>query len=191
MRNSAEQHILDSLEPDSPLYLIAISSLNLSHSWALGVIKMGDDVYRMYVRAKFGSAVAFHVSTRLMRVLFLKVAKPRHQVSLALKAANQEQIAKVVLLATLRSLDVMREIQQLGFINHSSVSNELVKFLAVNTEFQSVTDLKTTTTVHTADIKELRKEMAGNVKAVGTMGNRFDTVSRELVALTKRVKALE
>ena len=73
----------------------------------------------------------------------LEIAEPRHGVALSLKAANQTQIAKVTLLASLRSFDIMQEIQRLNFENHPVVANELVKFLAVNAEFDSIKTLQT------------------------------------------------
>ena len=126
-----------------------------------------------------------------MRILFLEVAKPRHQVGMSLQASDQEQIAKVTLLATLRSLDIMQDIQKLNYINHPSVSKELVKFLSVNTEFQSVKDLKETSAEHNASINELKKEVAGSVRTLGTVGNKCKNVQKEVVALFKRVKDLE
>lgn len=87
-----------------------------------------------------------------MRVLILEIAEPRHGVALSLKAANQNQIAKVTLLASLRSLDIMREIQRLNFENHPAVANELVKFLAVNTEFDSIKNLQT-------DVAQIQKDV--------------------------------
>ena len=72
----------------------------------------------------------------------MEVSKKRHWVSMALKASNQAQITKVTMMAILCSLDIMRHIQDLNFSNHSTVAIELVKFLAVNTEFQLVNDLQ-------------------------------------------------
>ena len=82
------------------------------------------------------------MATRLTRVLILKISEPRHGVAMTLKAANNAQIGHVTLVALLKSLDIMREIQKLNFENHAVVSNELVKFLAVNTELQSIQSYK-------------------------------------------------
>ena len=130
VRTSHLAHIEDHLDPGSPLYFVAVEALQTSYTWTLGLLKFGDDTFRIYVRAKL--TMAWHVATRLMKVLILEVAKKRHRVSIALKAVNQAQIGRVTLLAILRSLDVMRQIQDLNFSNHPSVANKLVKFLAVN-----------------------------------------------------------
>ena len=142
VRNDHEKNIRDNLATSTPLYVLAIEALQTSYTWSVGIIKFGDLIYKIYTRAKFGSTVAWHVTTRLMRVLILEIAEPRHGVALSLKAANQFQISKVTLLASLRSLDIMREIQRVNFENHPSVANELVKFLAVNTEFDSLKTLQ-------------------------------------------------
>ena len=108
---------------------------------------------------------------------------------MALKAADQQQIAKVTLLATLRSLDIMREIQNVGFMNHPSIANELVKFLAVNTKFQSVKDLQTTTGSLTSEVTTLKRELANLVKAHMTTTNKQDAMRSELTALAKKINA--
>ena len=191
VRTAHLNNIQDNLSPDYPMYQKATEALQTTHSFATAFIKMGDDIYRTHVRAKFGSAVAFHVQTRLMRVIILEVFKPRRSVAMSLKAANQAQIAKVTLLASLRSLDIMREVQDVGFMNHPTIANELVKFLAVNTEFQSVRDLQSLTGTLTADLNTVRKELASVVKAHMTATNKQDTLRNEMNDLAKRVKALE
>ena len=110
----------------------------------MGLIRFGNKIYTIFIEVKFGTSVAWHVATRLMKILIFEISEPHHGVSMTLKAVDQLQISQVTLLDTLRSLDIMREIQRLNVENHSSVANKLVKFLAVNTEFQSIMDLQTT-----------------------------------------------
>ena len=129
-------HINGHRVPGSPLHSLAVEALQTSHSWALDLLKFCNDTYRIYVKAKFGSTIAFHVATRLTKVLITEVFKPRQWVAMALKARNQSQIAQVSLLVIVCLLDEMRKIQELSFTNHPAVTNEVVKFLAVNTEFQ-------------------------------------------------------
>ena len=126
-----------------------------------------------------------------MRVLILEIAEPRHGVALSLKAANQTQISKVTLLASLRSLDLMREIQRFNFENHPSVSNELVKFLAVNTEFNSIRTLQIECYQVKTDVSQIRKEFANILKTQQTIANKTDQLKSDAAVLTKRVKALE
>ena len=168
-----------------------MEALKTSYTWALALIRFGDDVYAIYIRAKFGSAVAWHVATRLMTVLILKIAEPCHGVAMSLKAANQKQIAQVTMLASLWSLDIMRNIQRLNFEDYPAVANELVKFLAVNTEFESIKDLQTLKATMKSDIDLMKKDLANFIKAQSTMANKLDQFKAEHTSLMKRVKALE
>ena len=126
-----------------------------------------------------------------MRVLILEIAEPRHGVALSLKAANQNQIAKVTLLASLRSLDIMREIQRLNFENHPAVANELVKFLAVNTEFDSIKNLQTDVAQIQKDVTHALRKISNILKTQQTIANKTDQLKNDAAALVKRVKALE
>ena len=110
---------------------------------------------------------------------------------MALKAANQSQIGRVTLLAILISLDVMRQIQDLNFSNHPTVANELVKFLAVNQEFQSVKDLQVLSTKIKDNVSTMRRKVTEFLKSQQTSNNKIDQLQKELAFLTKRFKALE
>ena len=191
VRNDHEKNIRDNLATSTPLYVLAIEALQTSYTWSVGIIKFGDLIYKIYTRAKFGSTVAWHVTTRLMRVLILEIAEPRHGVALSLKAANQFQISKVTLLASLRSLDIMREIQRVNFENHPSVANELVKFLAVNTEFDSLKMLQDQSNEFKTDILKLQKDVVNIMKTQQTIANKTDQLKTEASVLSKRLKALE
>lgn len=191
VRSAHLDHINDHLVPGTQLYSLAVEALQTSYSWSTGLIKFCDDIYRTYVKAKFGSTIAFHVATRLTKVLIVEVFKPRQRVAMALKACNQIQIAQVSLLAIVRSLDVMRKVQDLNYTNHPAVANELVKFLAVNTEFQSIKDLQSDVTKYKEDVATLKREIAGVVKSNQTANNKFDQLKSEVSTLAKRVKALE
>ena len=95
------------------------------------------------------------------------------------------------MLALLKSLDLMREIQRLNYENHPTVSNKLVKFLSVNTGFQSIKDLQTSTLTVLTEVVSLKKEIANLLKGQHTNSNKIDQLKAEASALVKRVKALE
>ena len=126
-----------------------------------------------------------------MRVLILKISEPRHGVALSLKAANQFQISKVSLLALLRSLDIMRKIQRVNFENHLSVANELVKFLAINTEFDYLKMLQSQSDEFKTDISKLQKDVANIMKTQQTIANKTNQLKADASALSKRLKALK
>ena len=68
------------------------------------------------------------------------------------------QMSRVMLYSTLQCLDVMMEIRKLGFKNDPAVSSELVKFLSLNQEFQSIKDLQDITKLMRDEVKDARKE---------------------------------
>ena len=65
------------------------------------------------------------------------------------------------MLATLGSLHKKQEIQKLNYIDHPSILNELIKFIAVNTKFQLVKELKETSVEHTKAVNELNMMSQG------------------------------
>ena len=126
-----------------------------------------------------------------MTVLIQEVTEPRHGVAMSLKGANQKQIAQVTMLASLRSLDIMKSIQRLNFEDHPAVANEPVKFLAVNTEFDSIKDLQALTLSMKLEVDSIKRDLTNVVKAQSTLANKFDQFKNEQNSLMKRVKALE
>ena len=124
-------------------------------------------------------------------MLIVEVFKPRQQVAMALKACNQSQIAQVSLLAIVCSLDAMRKVQDLNYSNYPAVANELVKFLAVNTEFQSVKDLQLDLSKFNEDLSTVKREMATVIKSNQTTNNKVDQLKSKALDLAKRVKALK
>ena len=79
----------------------------------------------------------------------------------------------------------------MNYENHPTVSNELVKFLAVNTEFQSIKDLQTSLTTLESDVSSMKKDIVNLGKGLQTTSNKVDQLKADASALTKRVKALE
>ena len=95
------------------------------------------------------------------------------------------------MLALLKSLDVMREIQRLNYENHPTVSKKPVKFLAVNMEFQSIKDLQTAVAGVQTDVSLIKKEITNLKKGHQTLSNKVDQVKADRSALIERVQALE
>ena len=191
VRNDHEVNIQENLNSTSPLACVLLEALQTSYTWAVALFEFCDKIYKIYTQAKFGTSVAWHMATRLTRVLIIKIAEPRHRVAMTLKAANNAQIGRVTLLASLKSLDMMQEIQKLNFENHPEVSTELVKFLAVNTEFQSIQNLQNDVKTIQTDFSAIRKEISSLVKAQQTTSNKVDQLKSEASALAKKVKSLD
>ena len=150
-----------------------------------------DVIYKEYVRARFGTTLAWHVATMWGKRILKEVSLPRVGVQKNFKAGKITQIKGTIFYSTLRSLDVMNTIRKVGLKNHPVVSSELVKFLAVNTEYQSIKDLQTLTTELKDSVKDVDKHATSSIKAASTASNRIDSLQDDLKALTARLKKLE
>ena len=71
------------------------------------------------------------------------------------------------------------------------MANELVKFLAVNTEFQSVKDLHSNHAKFKEEIAVMKQEVVEVAKSNQTTNNKVDQLKYDSAALSKRVKALK
>jgi cell division septum initiation protein DivIVA len=71
------------------------------------------------------------------------------------------------------------------------VSSELVKFLLVNTGYESISGLETKVASLEAQASELQKTARNSEKAVVTATNKSDELKKTCKALTKRLTKLE
>ncbi len=85
----------------------------------------------------------------------------------------------------------MTEYKWLSFKNHPSFATELVKFLAINTSFESIKKLLAKATVMEGEVIEMKKQVANSVKAATLAANKADEARKLSDALTKRVAELE
>ena len=178
-------------EPLTVFHSLASKTLSDSITWANKLIKFIDDTYREYSRARYGSRKAWHVTTKLAVALMDYVSKPRTVVYNSFRVSNHWAVSKTVAYAYLRSLDLMVEIEKLEFRNSPIITAELSKFLALNSNFESVETLQKEVKSMNEGISKAVKEAASAVKSAGTVGNSVDKLQKEAVTLSKRVKTLE
>ena len=178
-------------EPLSIFHSLVSKTLSDSITWANKLIKFVDDTYREYSRARYGSRKAWHVTTKLAVALMEYVSKPRTVVYNSFRVSNHWAVSKTVAYAYLRSLDLMVEIEKLEFRNSPIITAELSKFLALNSNFESVENLQKEVKTMNESISKAVKEATSAVKTVGTVGNTVDRIQKDASALSKRVKTLE
>jgi hypothetical protein len=85
----------------------------------------------------------------------------------------------------------MSEYKRLSFKNHDPSATELVKFLAINTSFESIEKLLTKTATLECEILEMKKQVANSVKASSSAANKADESQKLCDALVKCVAKLE
>jgi cell division septum initiation protein DivIVA len=101
------------------------------------------------------------------------------------------KICQNIVWAVLKAHDVMAEYKRLSFKNHPSVATELVKFLAINTSFESIEKLVAQTKVLETEVSELKKQVTASVKSSASSANKADEARKQSDALVKRVAKLE
>ena len=175
----------------SPLYNLATSSLSESITWATGLINYIDVTYEEYSAGKFGSAKAWHVTTKLAMALITEVGKPREGALNSFEAGNSISMAKVIFHSVLKSLDVMSEIAAVDYRDSPVVSTKLVKFLSLNTSVEAVDKLKTLTGVLLDNVKNITKDLGSNTKSLVTVGNKQDELRKVVEGLRQRIVKLE
>lgn len=190
-RVSHAEAIERNLEPLSPVYSIAVLSLQTLCSFLIALVAFIDETYKEYVRAKYGSGVAWHVTTLLATRVIKMITGPRVGVETTFQMGDINAIKRVSIYATLKSLDLMTSLQRIGFRNSPDILSELVRFLAVNSEYQSVQDLQEQVKTLIEGSRDLKKEAAAAAKGAATAANKVDQLKEQVTSLAKRLKALE
>jgi len=179
------------VEPLSIYHSLISKTLTDSISWANKLIKFIDDTYREYSRARYGTKKAWHVTTKLAVALMEYISSPRTVVHNSFRVGNHLAVSKTVTYAYLKSLDLMIEIEKLDFRNSPIITSELAKFLALNSNYESIENLQKEVKSLGEGVSKAGKEVTSAVKSVGTVGNNLDKIQKEMGGLTKRIKTLE
>jgi hypothetical protein len=86
--------------------MVVQSALMESVPWIKGFIQFVDKYYRDLNKAKFGSTKAWHVMTRLAKVILDEVGTLRCGVQDTFEVGNSTQICQQIFWAVLKSHDV-------------------------------------------------------------------------------------
>ena len=155
------------------------------------LIKYIDDSVKELSRAKFTFKKAFHVTSRLATRIFIEICVPRQCVIKTFKAGNMSQIGGAILWSSLQSLDIAMKFKTTGFKNLEIVSSELVKFLLVNTGYESIQRLESQVAELVASKRESDRAVKEATSTAKSACNKLDEFKIQYVALEKRVKRLE
>jgi hypothetical protein len=172
-------------------YSISRLALTESMGWIDGFITFIDTYYRELSKAKFGPAKSWHVTTRLAKKILDEVGTIRQSAQGRFEAGNAVKICQNIVWAVLKAHDVMTEYKRLSFKNHPSVATELVKFLAINTSFESIEKLLAKAAIMEGEVGKMKKQVASSVKAAASAANKADKSQKLSDALTKCVAKLE
>jgi len=180
------------LAPLSPYYNLCVLALTESVSWVDSMMKFVDDTFNEYSRSRYGPKKAWHITTRLAKALIEKIAQPRNSVQNSFRINNPSEVCRSITYASLRSLDLMMEISSMNFKNSPIITSELSKYLALNTNYETVEKLTTRFASLETDSTTLKKDVKNAVSAASTASNKYDSTVKPLLEdLKKRVRSLE
>jgi hypothetical protein len=183
--------IENTLDEDSRVYAIACLALSDSVSIIESLIEFIDTFVKQLTTAKFSIKKAFHVTTRSAKRILTKMYEPRQGVLKSFKAGNIEKTAASIFWATIRSLDMGLGFKRTGFENLHIVSSELVKFLLVNTGYESISELETKVSALEGQVSDLQKTSRNSEKSAVTASNKADELKKLSDSLVKRITKLE
>ena len=123
--------------------------------------------------------------------LISKVYVPRHGILEELKAGDPREIGRSIFYSTLKSLDLMGSIRRVGFANDSVIASELVKFLALNTEFDTIKNLADENVKIRQECEDVKKDAKEATKSASTLSNKLDDLKRYVEGMNKRLKTAE
>ena len=188
---SHTQVIDDEVEAGSRIHTLATLSLASSVTFANGLINFISDTYKEYTLARFSSAKAWSITTRLARRIICHVGLPRVGVQKTFRAGSPVKIGEAIFWATLKTLDLMVEVTKIGFRDSPIVASELVKFLALNTGFDALETLTSSNDKVKAKVAGLKKNAIAHTKAAATNANKLNEQKSLIENLSKRLAKLE
>jgi len=190
---TGHQFLLDTeLTPLTPYHTLCQLALTESVAWVEGICKFIDETYNEYARSRYGTKRAWHITTRLGKALFDKIAGPRNSVHNSFKISKPFEVSKAITYASLRSLDLMTDIASFNFKNSPIVTAELSKFLALNSNFEIVEQLSVKMKALENDNLNLKKEVKKAEAAASTASNKLDSTLKSTIEdLKRRLKSLE
>ena len=93
--------------------------------------------------------------------------------------------------STLRSLTHALHLKTLGLKDLDIVASELVKFLLLNTGYDSIESLEKRVSEMESAQAEIKKNSKGATTSASTASNKVDELNRELKAMEKRLVKVE
>ena len=193
-----EALILQQLDISSPMYTVAFNSLTVSVAWIEELIRYIDSTYKEYTESKFSSKKAWSITTRLAKTLLTSIDKPRSGIVRSLRTKKPLLMKQSIFYSTIRSIDEMQKLSLGGLKNSPVVANELVKFLAKNTNVDAIDSLNTEVSnlrEENKKLKSLVSELSTKVtEAVKNINNCNNSVANHknlIGGLDKRIQKLE
>ena len=102
-----------------------------------------------------------------------------------------KQVTSRALWGILQSLQLCLKLKNVGFKDLTIVASELVKFLLVNTGYDSIDQLEKKVSKLEIATTDFKTSIKGAVTSATTASNKIDDLKKTMASLEKRVKKLE
>lgn len=192
VRTAFEQQIKASIPANDQTYNLFMLAVSDVYSWIEGFEKeIISDMCTGLVANQFSDAAGWSLSTRLGVRVLDEVGQHRVGVGSLISANEGDSNAAHVLYASFRTLDMMSVFKKFKYKNHPCISSEFVKFMASNSGMDSVKKLEVRVKTLELELKEARDKAKTQLAKADTASNKAEQVTKDLIALTKRVKVLE
>ena len=168
----------------TPGAVLATLAIKESISFLEAIFAFMDDFHKHLTTRKFSDKRAHHVTMMLVRRILERVYVPRQGVLATFKPSDPMQVAASMMWSQLSSLQVAVYLIAQGLENLEIVSAELVQFMLVNTQYDSITTLED----ETAQLKSDYKEVSFSRKKLEAQ---LSTANNKILDLVKKVQALE
>jgi hypothetical protein len=191
VRYSNRQIIQNHFAAGTMAYSIANEALDKSVTWMTGLISFIDRTYKnLHGGSRFTTAQAWSLTTQLVRRIFSDLHTSRMGTTRTM-GKDRVVICTTLLWSTFRTHDKMAELENLNFENHSSISSEYIKFLAMNSGFEALEEVK----VKFKSMGDQFKEMQASVKQADKKAENavtFNEVSKKAIEdLSRRMGVQE
>ena len=170
--------------------MLATTCLSKSLIFVDGFCKYLSKTYTHLKHAKFSEKKAWSLTTALGERICQEVHKERGALLRSIKVkkdkASQDNLAVLMIWATLRSHEIMADYSRLEFKDHPTIASEYVKFLATNSGFEVVTQLETKLESANKEIASLKKDLASCKGTLDKVSSKVDETSKSLVKVIKK-----
>jgi hypothetical protein len=178
--------IKDAYERSSPMYTLAMMSVNDTVMFITGLFAYMEKVFREYSASMFGEEKAWHVTTLLAKKLIELVEEPRRGVIGKAKTMDRKKNCEVITLAALRCLDKMAYVRSLDYESVPATSSELVKFVSRNNAVELVEALRVSHDTTKREHGEMVKKVKSISKTCQTLRNTVDLLEKRIAKLEKK-----
>ena len=171
---------------------LALRSLNDTITFLTQLMNYVDVIYERLVNiSKFTPEQSWSLTSQILDRICEELYAPKEGIGGVMSIEDPRSVCSHMLWACFKTHDIMASYVDKNFENHPVVSAEYVKFLATNSGSEKVEKLEAQCVGMSEKLTKALDESKKAVAKSDVASTKCAELSRELVALTKKVKSLE